>query len=63
MEMASQYGKQRLIYDENGSLVSILASVCAKDICIGSSIYCMRDEYIQNRQYDRHVEFKFICKS
>lgn len=60
MEMGSQYGEQRLIYDENGSLVSILEPVWAEDICVGPPIYRMRDDYIRKRQYDRRVEELYV---
>ena len=60
IEMGAQYGKQRLIYDENGSLVSTLEPVCAEDICVGPPIYRMRDDYIRNRQYDRRVEELYV---
>ena len=60
MEMGSQYGEQRLIYDENGSLVSALEPMYAKDICVGSPIYRMRDDYIRKRQYDRRVEELYV---
>lgn len=56
MEMGSQYNKQRLIYDENGSLISTLEPVYAENICVGPPIYRMRDDYIRNRQYARRVE-------
>ena len=56
MEMGSQYGEQRLIYDENGSLISTLEPVYAENICVGPPIYRMRDDYIRNRQYARRVE-------
>ena len=56
MEIGSQYGEQRLIYDEEGSLVSALEPVCVENICVGAPIYRMRDDYIRNRQYDRRVE-------
>lgn len=56
MEMGSQYGEQRLIYDENGSLISTLEPVYAENICVGPPIYRTRDDYIRNRQYARRVE-------
>lgn len=56
MELGFQYGKQRLIYDEEGALVSAIEPVCAENICVGAPIYRMRDDYIRNRQYDRRVE-------
>lgn len=56
MEIGSQYGEQRLIYDENGSLISTLEPVYAENICVGPPIYRMRDDYIRNRQYARRVE-------
>lgn len=56
MEMGSQYGEQRLIYDENGSVVAAVEPVWAEDIHVGSPVFRMRDDYIKKRQYDRRVQ-------
>ena len=56
LEMGSQYGEQRLIYDENGSLVGAFEPVSALDISVGPPIHRRRDDYIRKRQYDRRVE-------
>lgn len=56
MEMGSQYGEQRLIYDENGSVVAAVEPVWAEDIHVGPPVFRMRDDYIKKRQYDRRVQ-------
>lgn len=56
MEMGSQYGEQRLIYDEKGSVVAAFEPVWAENIHVGPPVFRMRDDYIKKRQYDRRVE-------
>ncbi len=56
MEMGSQYGEQRLIYDEKGSVVAAVEPVWAEDIHVGPPVFRMRDDYIKKRQYDRRVQ-------
>ena len=56
MEMGSQYGEQRLIYDEKGSVVTAFEPVCVENVHTGPPVFRMRDDYIKKRQYDRRVQ-------
>ena len=56
MEMESQYGEQRLIYDEKGSVVTAFEPVCVENVHTGPPVFRMRDDYIKKRQYDRRVQ-------
>lgn len=56
MEIGSQYGEQRLIYDEKGSVVAAFEPVCVENIHVGPPVFRMRDDYIKKRQYDRRVQ-------
>lgn len=56
LEVGMQYGKQRLIYDENGELSDAFEIKEADNICVGPPVIRMRDDYIQKRQYSRRVD-------
>lgn len=56
LEVGSQYGEQREIYDENGYIVAAFEPTWAEDIRVGPPVYRMRDDFIKGRQYDRRVE-------
>lgn len=56
LQMGAQYGELRIIYDENGNVVSTIEPVSAMNCCVGPPVIRMRDEHIEKRQYSRRVE-------
>lgn len=56
MEIGSQYGEQRLIYDKKGSVVAVFEPVCVENVHTEPPVFRMRDDYIKKRQYDRRVQ-------
>jgi hypothetical protein len=56
MQVGFQYGEQRIIYDENGDVVSVSELSSAENISVGPPVIRMRDDYITNRQYSRRAD-------
>lgn len=60
VEIGSQYGNQRVIYDENGDIIDAVEPNSAQNISVGPPVIRLRDEFIKKRQYSRRVEDLYI---
>lgn len=56
LNMGSQYGNQRLIYDVNGNVTDAIDISTSENMHIDPPILRQRDNFIQHRQYSRRVD-------
>ena len=56
LNMGSQYGEQRLIYDADGNVMDAIDINTSQNLHMGPPILRLRDDYIQRRQYSRRVD-------